>query len=97
MLTNSSKFLLCVFLKKKNSTIIGLGKIDPKFKKVKIKINGNNLCQMIRYRFPKHETIDQLESLFVFDLEAHNDQEFAAGNAAGLYDVNRLRVSGTDI
>ena len=24
---------------------------------------------LIRYRFPKHETIDQLENVFVFDLE----------------------------
>ena len=29
--------------------------------------------------------------MFVFDLETHNDQEFAEAYAAGLYDVNRLR------
>ena len=28
--------------------------------------------------------------MFVFDLETHNDQEFAEAYAAGLYDVNRL-------
>ena len=55
------------------------------------KIKENNLKQRVRYRFPKHETIDQLENVFVFDLEKHNDQEFAETYAAGLYDVNRLR------
>ena len=35
--------------------------------------------------------IDQLENVFVFDLETYNDQEFAEAYAAGLYDVNRLR------
>ena len=35
--------------------------------------------------------IDQLENVFVFDLETHNDQEFAEAYAAGLYDVNRLK------
>ena len=29
--------------------------------------------------------------MFVFDLETHNDQEFAEAYAAGLYDVNRLK------
>ena len=29
----------------------------------------------------------------VFDLEACNDQKIAESNAAGLYDVNRLRDS----
>ena len=32
-----------------------------------------------------------MENVFVFDLETHNDQEFAEAYAAGLYDVNRLR------
>ena len=49
--------------------------------------------QRIRYRFPKHETIDQLENVFVFDLETNSDQDFAETRPAGLYDVNRLRGS----
>ena len=47
--------------------------------------------QKKRYRFPKHETIDQLENVFVFDSETHKDQEFAEAYAAGLYDVNLLK------
>ena len=54
-------------------------------------VNENNLKQRIRYRFPKHETIDQLEKVFVFNLETHNDQEFAEAYAAGLNDENCLR------
>ena len=54
-------------------------------------INERNLKQRIRYRFPKHEILDQLENVNVFDLETHNDQDFAETYAAGLYDVNRLR------
>ena len=33
--------------------------------------------------------IDQLEKVFVFDLETHYNQEFAEQYAAGLYVVNR--------
>ena len=83
----------CVIWKKnrKDSLLNGVEEIEKNFKYVKNKINENNLKQRIRYRFPKHETIDQLENVFVFDLETHNDQEFAEAYAAGLYDVNRLR------
>ena len=45
----------------------------------------------IRYRFPKHETKDQLENVFLFDLETYNDQEFAESYTARLYDVDRVR------
>ena len=82
----------CVIWKKnrRDSLLNGVNEIDKNFKYIKNKINENNLKQRIRYRFPKHETIDQLENVFVFDLETHNDQEFAEAYAAGLYDVNRL-------
>ena len=83
----------CVIWKKnrKDSLLNGVNEIERNFKYVKNKINENNLKQRIRYRFPKHETIDQLENVFVFDLETHNDEEFVEAYAAGLYDVNRLR------
>ena len=83
----------CVIWKKnrKGSLLNGVDEIDKNFKYVKNKINEDNLKQRIRYRFPKHETIDQLKNVFVFDLETHNDQEFAEAYAAGLYDVNRLK------
>ena len=83
----------CVIWKKnrKDSLLNGVDEIDKIFKYVKNKINEDNLKQRIRYKIPKHETIDQLENVFVFDLETHNDEEFAEAFAAGLYDVNRLR------
>ena len=83
----------CVIWKKnrRDSLLNGVQEIENNFKNVKNKINENNLKQRIRYRFPKHEIIDQLENVFVFDLETHNDNEFAETYAAGLYDVNRLR------
>ena len=82
----------CVIWKKnrRDSLLNGVNEIENNFNYVKNKINEKNLKQRIRYRFPKHETIDQLENVFVFDLETHNDQEFAETYAAGLYDVNRL-------
>ena len=49
------------------------------------------MSQRIRYRFPKHETKDQLENVFVIDLETNNDQESAESYTAGLYEVNHLR------
>ena len=83
----------CVIWKKnrKDSLLNGVKEVDENFKYVKNKINEDDLKQRIRYRFPKHETIDQLENVFVFDLETHNDQEFAETYGAGLYDVNRFR------
>ena len=83
----------CVIWKKnrKDSLLNGVDEIDKNFKYIKNKINEDNLKQRIRYRFPKYEKIDQLENVFVFDLETQNDQEFAETYAAGLYDVNRLR------
>ena len=83
----------CVIWKKnrKDSLLNGVNEIEKNFKYVKNKRNENNLKQRIVYRFPKHETIDQLKNVFVFDLETHNDQEFAEAYAAGLYIINRLR------
>ena len=83
----------CVIWKKnrKDSLLNGVNEIERNFRYVKNKLNENNLKQRIRYRFPKHEPIDQLENVFVFDLETHNDEEFAEAYAAGLYDANRLR------
>ena len=83
----------CVIWKKnrKGSLLNGIDEIDKNFQYVKNKINEDSLKQRFLYRFAKHETIDQLENVFVFDLETHNDQEFAEAYAAGLYNVNRLR------
>ena len=76
---------------RKDGLLKGVEEIDRNFKYVKNKANENNLKQRIRYRLPKHETIDQLEILFVFGLETYNDLDFAEAYAAGFYDVNRLR------
>ena len=83
----------CVIWKKnrKDSSLNGVQEIENNFKYIKNKINENNLKQRILYRFSKHEPINQLENVFVFDLETQNDLEFAETYAAGLYDVNRLK------
>ena len=61
----------CVIWKKKrkDSLLNGVNEIEKTFKYVRNKINENNLKQRIRYRFSKHETIDQLKNVFVFDLQ----------------------------
>ena len=84
----------CVIWEKnrKDSLLNGVEEIDKNFKYVKNIINEDSFKQRILHRFPKHETKDQLKNVFVFDLETHNDQEIAEAYAAGLYDVNRLRV-----
>ena len=56
----------------------------------KKKKNKYNLSQRIRYGVPEHETIDQLENVFVFGLENYIDQEFAKAYAVGVYDANCL-------
>ena len=65
--------------------------IERTFENVKNRKNEIFLSQRICYRFPKHESKDQLENVFVFNLETNNDQEFAKAYAAALYDVNCLR------
>ena len=83
----------CVIWKKNRRDSL-LNEVEEKyknFKDVKNNRNENNLKQRISYRLSKHETIDQLENVFLFDLELYNDQEFAEAYAGGLYDVNRLR------
>ena len=47
----------------------GVNEMERKFKHFKNKINEDILNQIIPNRFPKDETIDQLEKVFVFDLE----------------------------
>ena len=72
---------MCYF--EKNRLLNGIKEIDRNFKYGKNIINQNNLKQRIRYRFPKHETIEQSENVFMSDLETHDDQEFAEAYAAG--------------
>ena len=83
----------CVIWKKnrRDSLLNGVEEIDKNFIYVRNKVNEINLKQRIPYRYPKHETIDQLENVFVFDFETYNDQEFAEADALGIQDVNRLR------
>ena len=83
----------CVIWKKnrKDSLVNGVEKVEANFKYIENKINGDNLSQRLCYPYPELEIIDQLENVFVFDLETCNDQEFAETYAAGLFNVNRLR------
>ena len=85
------KPLLCCLGKKRDILLDGVEETEGNFKNIKNLINENILKQRIRYRFPKLETKDQLENVFVFDLATHNGQEVADAYAAGLYDENRLR------
>ena len=87
------KIHYCVLRKKnrKDSLPNGVEEIGRTFKDINNKMNENSLSKRIRYRFPNHEAKDQLENVFVFDLEIYSDQGFAEAHAAGLDDVNRLR------
>ena len=46
------------------------------------KISEDNLSKRNRYELLKHEIIEQLENVFVFDLKTNSDQEFAEAYAA---------------
>ena len=85
----------CVIWKKNRKDALqnGVDGIDKIFKMLKMKKkNEISLEQRIRWKLPEHETTDQLENVFLFALQTYNDQEFAESNAAGLYDLNCLRV-----
>ena len=83
----------CVVRKKngKDSLFNGVEEIERKFSYVRNKIIEKILKQKISDRFTKHETIGQLDKVFVFELGTYNDQQSAAAYAAGLNDVNRMR------
>ena len=87
------KIHFCVIWKinRKDSFLKTVREKERNFKNVKNKRDEENLGQRIRYRFAKHETMDQLEYVFVFNLEIYNDQKFAEAYAVGSYDVDRLR------
>ena len=92
MFIHSKKIIIVLFVKKRRDSLPnGKKAIDRNFKFVKSIIKENMLKQRIRFRFPKHETIDQLENAFIFDLKTHNDPEYAESYAIGLYDETCLR------
>ena len=64
--------------------------VEAIFEDNKNKLNEDNFSRRNCYQFPKSERIDQLDNIFVFISETHNDQEFAEAYAAGLYNVNCL-------
>ena len=74
---NTNQF--CVIWKKnrKDSLLNGVNEKERNFKYNEIGINEKISSQRFRYRFPKHEIIDQVEIVFVVDSETYNDQEFA--------------------
>ena len=93
---------VCVYIQKnqycvlwmknrKNVSLNGAEEKERNSKKVNNKKKRKNLSQRFRYWFPKHETVDQLENVFLFDLETYDDQNVAEAYAAGLNYVNRLR------
>ena len=79
----------------KNVLLNGVEKIEINFNYIKNKVNEDNLSQRNQNRNPKSETLDQLENVFVFNLELYSDQEFAEAYAVSFCDVNRLR-DGSD-
>ena len=86
--------IIIVLFGRKNrqlSLLFGIKQIDRVFKYVKNIINENNLKGRIRFRLPKHESIDHFENEFMFDIETQNNQEFAEADAGGLYDENCWR------
>ena len=83
---------VCAFIKtnivlfgKKNkpdSLLNGEEEIKRNLKYVKNKIKETNSSRMIRCRFPKRDTKDQPENVFVFDLETCNNQKLAEAYGA---------------
>ena len=69
---------------RRNSLLNAVDEIERNFKLVRNKINEDNLGQRIRYRIRKHETIDQLENVGVFDLETCKVEKFPEAYEAGL-------------
>ena len=58
---------------------------------MKNKINEDNLSQRNLSGYPKNETINQLENVFVLVFETYGDQKIAEEYVARLNNVNRSR------
>ena len=64
------KNLFCFYWKKRDSLLNGVQEIGRNFEYALNETNEKNLSQRIRDRFPKHKIVDQLENVFIFDIEA---------------------------
>ena len=92
MFIHSPKLLLCYLEKsRKASLLIEVGDKGAIFKNVKKKINEDVLTQRFYYRFPDQGVVDQLENVFVFDIETYNQNENAETYEASFYEENCLR------
>ena len=77
--------------KRKNLRVNAVEETEKFFKYVKNKINEDKLSQVLCHIFPNQNDVNHLEILFVFYLHTYKDKKCAHSNAAGLYDVSRLR------
>ena len=68
MFIPSQKNYFVIWRKSRRDNLLnGVQEIERFFEHAKNEINEDNLSQRVDYKFPKHETIDLLENVFVFD------------------------------
>ena len=65
--------------------------VEDNFKYVRNRINNTNLKNVIKYSFPFKEKHNELDNVFIFDIETGNVENKATPYAIGLYDLSRLK------
>ena len=83
----------CVIWKEnENDSLSNAAKeVEDNFKYIKNKINNTSLKNVVKYKFPFKEKYNELDNVFIFDIETANIDDKAVPYAIGLYDLSRLK------
>ena len=66
-------------------------KIKDNFQYMRNRINNTNLKHIIKYTFPFKENYNELDNVFIFDIETGNIEDKAIPYGIGLYDLSRSK------
>ena len=65
--------------------------VEDNFKYIRNRINNTNLKNVIKYSFPFKEKHNELDNVFIFDIQTDNVDDKAIPYGIGLYDLSRIK------
>ena len=74
-----------------NSLSNAAKEVEDNFKYIRNRINNTNLKNVIKYTFPFKEKHNELDNVFIFDIETGNVENKAVPYGIGLYDLSRIK------
>ena len=99
---NCSERNKCLYLYKHHYTVIwknteidslsnAAKEVEDNFQYIRNRIDNNNLKNVIKYSFPFKEKHNELDNVFIFDIETGNVDGKAIPYGIGLFDLSRLK------